>query len=84
MEIQQILIFAFLGAVIAVIVTGGLWSMADADATSGVLGTGAFVGGGLGSLVAYFTDARIPETGALLESMKGGAVPDMKVGLPTF
>ena len=84
MEIQQIVIFAFLGAVLAVVVTGGLWGMADEEPTSGILGTGAVVGGGLGSLVAYFTDAKIPETKELLQTMTGGAVPDMKVGLPNF
>jgi len=82
MEIQQILIFAFLGAVVAVVITGGLWSMADADATSGVLGTGAFVGGSVGSILAYLTDAKIPATADLLPT--SFATQDMKVGLPNF
>ena len=86
MEIQQILIFAFLGAVALTVVAGGLWSMMDMEPSTEILSTSAFIGGSVGSAIAYLTDAKIPSTVALLEhvpGMTGGSV-DMKVGLPSF
>jgi hypothetical protein len=88
MEIQQILIFAFLGAVVLTVVAGGLWSMMDLEPSTEILSTSAFIGGSVGSVAAYLTDAKIPATSVLLEHVPamigGGSTADMKVGLPDF
>lgn len=87
MEMRNILIFAFLGAVLAMIITGGLLSMNDTEPSSGSLSVGAAVGAALGSVASYATGTKISEVpGAepLLEAIGVTAQPDMKVGLPDF
>jgi hypothetical protein len=87
MEMRNILIFAFLGAVLAMVITGGLLSMNDTEPSSGSLSVGALVGAALGSVASYTTGTKISEVpGAepLLEAIGVTAQPDMKVGLPNF
>lgn len=87
MEMRNILIFAFLGAVLAMVITGGLLSMNDTEPSSGSLSVGALVGAALGSVASYATGTKISEVpGAepLLEAIGVTAQPDMKVGLPNF
>ncbi len=87
MEMQHILIFAFLGAVLAMVITGGLLSMNDTDPSTGSLSVGAMLGAALGSAAGYVSGAKITEVpGAepLLEAIGVTAQPDMKVGLPNF
>jgi hypothetical protein len=75
MEVQNIVIFALVGAVCLCIVTGGLISMTnDEDPSPTTLVSGAAVGGALGAAMSYISSTA---TGLL-------DVPDMKVGLPTF
>lgn len=91
MELQSIVIFAILGALIAAIVAGGMVSMMDEDATTTTLGGGAVVGGVLGAATAYLNGSNVNEL--VPDSIKqviGGSTSDagsgydMKVGLPSF
>ncbi len=81
---QNIVIYALIGAICVAVVTGGYISMTQEDEpTPSQLFTGVAVGGALGSAVSYFS------SGASLSSLNfpmvgGGGEPDMKVGLPTF
>lgn len=75
MEVQNIVIFALLGAVCLFIVTGGLVSMTnEEDPSPTTLVSGAAVGGALGAAMSYMSST----ASDILD------VPDMKVGLPTF
>jgi hypothetical protein len=77
MEIQNIVIFALLGALCVFIITGGVVSMtAEEDPSSSVLASGAAIGGALGASMSYISS--VPSVHDLYSS------PDMKVGLPTF
>jgi len=71
---QNMLIFALIGAVCLLIVTGGFISMTDADPTPANLASGAAVGGALGAAVSYLAEG----------SFSDMVTPDMKVGLPSF
>jgi hypothetical protein len=85
MEMQNILIFALIGAVCLFIVTGGFVSMTtDEEASSTQLGAGAAVGGALGAVMSYMSGG---DTGPSMSSMLGlpsATSPEMKVGLPSF
>jgi hypothetical protein len=75
MEVQNIVIFALLGAVCLFIVTGGLVSMTnEEDPSPTTLVSGAAVGGALGAAMSYISST----ASDILD------VPDMKVGLPNF
>ena len=75
MEVQNIVIFALLGAVCLFIVTGGLVSMTnEEDPSPTTLVSGAAVGGALGAAMSYISSTATD----ILD------VPDMKVGLPNF
>lgn len=81
MEMQNILIFALIGAVCLFIVTGGFVSMTtDAEASPTVLGAGAAVGGALGAAMSYVSGT----SGFPDMTMMSGGAPEMKVGLPSF
>ena len=86
MEMTNILIFAAIGAIVMFIVSGGLASMMDMEATTSVLGggaaLGATVGAGLGWLGGDAAKDMIPTSFANV--MKGGADTELKVGLPSF
>jgi len=84
MEMQNILIFALIGAVCLMVITGGTYSMfLDQDPDASKLALGAVAGGVLGSAVSYISGASVqdvvPGVAAVL-----GPVADMKVGLPSF
>jgi len=82
MEMQHILIFALIGAVCMVIITGGFISMSsDTNPSPTQLASGAAVGTALGAAVSYMSSASNS-----LSDMMGGdsSVPEMKVGLPAF
>jgi len=81
MEMQNILIFALVGAVCLVIVTGGFVAMTSdgEEASSTTLGAGAAVGGALGAAASYLSSSGFS---GLPEMMSG--TPEMKVGLPSF
>jgi len=82
MQIQNIVIYALIGAICVGVVTGGYISMTqDDEPTSSQLLTGAAVGGALGSAVSYFSSGSLP---SLKFPMVGGGESEMKVGLPTF
>jgi hypothetical protein len=81
MDIQKIVIFALIGAVMLFVVTGGAVSMMGEEGASPVqLGGGALTGGVLGAAAAYFMGEDLPA----LPKMMGGGDPQMKVGLPGF
>lgn len=81
MDIQNILIFAFLGAICMLVIAGGATSMMSDEAPSaGSLTGGAVLGGVLGAAVPWFTGADAGEIAAQI----GGGSTDMKVGLPNF
>jgi hypothetical protein len=83
MEIQNIAIFAIIGAICMIVVTGGFLSMTDNEPSAVSLSTGAIAGGALGSAVSYFS--ALPTVIEAIDNMKGGGGgPDMKVGLPNF
>lgn len=88
MEIQQIVIFALLGAVALFVVTGGLTAMMDQDADTSVLGGGAALGAALGAGVGWISsggkaiESVLPASFASV--MKGGGETELKVGLPAF
>ena len=81
MEMQHILIFALIGAVCMVIITGGFISMSsDTDPSPTQLASGAAVGTALGAAVSYLSGSS-----SLPDMMMGGnSPPEMKVGLPAF
>lgn len=83
---KNILIFALIGAVCMLVITGGYLSMSDVEPDTEKLVTGAAIGGALGSALSYFTGAEVPEPAKIMSVMTGGALsgPEMKVGLPTF
>lgn len=83
MEIQSILIFAVLGAIILFVIVGGAGAMMSEDGESpstGTLAGGAVLGGLLGAIIPHVTKV---DAGSVLEQL-GGGTPDMQVGLPTF
>jgi hypothetical protein len=83
MEIQSILIFAVLGAVILFIIVGGAGAMMSDDGetpSTGALAGSAVLGGLLGAAIPHVSTM---DTGSMFEQL-GGSVPDMQVGLPTF
>lgn len=86
MEIQQIVIFAIVGALILLVITGGLSAMMDQDADTSVLGGGAALGAALGGAAGWLTssggDSVLPS--AIASVMKGGGDAELKVGLPAF
>jgi len=85
MEIQNILIFALIGALCMVIVTGGALSMASDDAPSSTsLASGAAVGGALGAALSALNSS--PSTLSSVANLISGTsdLPEMKVGLPSF
>lgn len=80
MEIQNIVIFALLGALCVFIITGGVVSMtAEEDPSPSVLASGAAIGGALGASMSYISS--VPSVHDLVGGYNS---PDMKVGLPTF
>jgi hypothetical protein len=85
MDMKNILIFALVGAVCMIVITGGYLSMSDIEPNTEKLAIGAALGGAIGSAVSYFTGAEMPEPTKIIETViGGGGGPDMKVGLPTF
>ena len=88
MEIQQIVIFAILGAVVLFVVTGGLTAMMDQEADTSVLGGAGALGAALGAGVGWLSgggkavESVLPAS--LASVMKGGGEAEMKVGLPAF
>ena len=83
MEMQNILIFALIGAVCLFIVTGGFVSMTtDEEASSTQLGTGAAVGGALGAVMSYIAGGDTDMSSML--GLPSVGAPEMKVGLPSF
>lgn len=83
MEITNFLLFAAIGAIILVVVTGGIVSMSDETPSPGALGGGAIVGAGMGITAAYFLGP--DESSKLMNQIGGGrSDPQMKIGLPNF
>ncbi len=89
MEIQQIVIFALLGAVVLFVITGGLTAMMDQDADTSVLGGAGALGAALGAGVGWLSaggkavESVLPASFASV--MKGGGDhAELKVGLPAF
>ncbi len=82
------LIFALIGAVCFLIITGGVTSMfMDVEPTTAHLATGAVAGGVIGSAISYISGAEVPGAAAVLSAVSGGSSSssfDMKVGLPNF
>lgn len=86
MEMQNILIYALIGAICVVVMTGGYLSMTqEEEPTSGQLMAGIVVGGVLGSAASYFSSGSLPSL--TFPMIGGGGSPsagEMKVGLPNF
>jgi hypothetical protein len=84
MEMQNIVIFALIGAVCLFIITGGLISMtSDIAPSPETLASGAAVGGVLGATVSYLSSESLSVLPDLMSGF-GDSTPDMKVGLPSF
>jgi hypothetical protein len=84
MEIQSILIFAVVGAILMMVVVGGASAMmtdGDESPSTGTLAGGALLGSLLGAAVPHVTKV---DAGNLFEQLGGGGTPDMQVGLPNF
>lgn len=86
MDMKNILIFALVGAVCMLVITGGYLSMSDVEPDTEKLAMGAALGGAIGSAVSYFTGAEMPEPTKIMAAMTGGSLSgqEMKVGLPSF
>lgn len=85
MEMQNIIIFALIGAVCMFIITGGALSMtSDAAPEPSSLASGAAVGGALGAAASYLLKAELPSFGSLTAAVASPDAPEMKVGLPSF
>jgi hypothetical protein len=85
MEVQHILIFAIIGAVCMIIVTGGALSMSSDEAPSTTnLAGGAAVGGVLGAALSALNSASLSTSMSDMVSSLGSDGPEMKVGLPSF
>ena len=84
MEMQNMLIFALIGAICALVITGGLLSMNDTEPTTGGLTVGAVVGAAIGTAASYFTDGSTPGADTIMSAIGVGPSHDMKVGLPNF
>jgi membrane protein DedA with SNARE-associated domain len=84
MDIYSMFLFALMGAIVVLILTGGLYSMVqESPPRPGHLITGATVGGILGSAASYVAGEHPVYTKTLM-SMVQPLEQDMKVGLPTF
>ena len=87
MEIQQILIFAILGAVILVVVAGGASAMMDTDADTTTLAAGGAVGAGLGAAASlvFSSGGSVQDVmDTVLLAGSGSGNSEMRVGLPAF
>lgn len=88
MEIQSILIFALIGAVVMLVVAGGMSSMMDEDASPVTLAGGASVGAAMGAAFAHFSSDATADALEMpkqfMEVLGASAGPAMKVGLPNF
>lgn len=85
MEIQNILIFALIGAVAMFVVAGGVTSMMDEDASPATLAGGASVGAAIGAAFAHFGGGNSEDMSKqIMEVIGVAATPSMKVGLPNF
>jgi hypothetical protein len=85
MDLSNIAIFALIGAICLIVVTGGFLSMSDQDPTPVALGGGAVVGAGLGAAAAYFLGpTESAKFVSAVSQIGGSAEPQMKVGLPGF
>jgi membrane protein DedA with SNARE-associated domain len=80
MDTSSIALFAIIGAILMIVVAGGITSMMDEDVTPAVMATGATAGGAIGAALSYFGGG---DTKTILSAI-GATSPDMKVGLPTF
>lgn len=83
------LIWAIIGALCILVVTGGFLSMSDQEPTTGALAAGAAAGAGLGAAAAKYLGGDGDSSGAtsILDAVMsggGGGEPTMKVGLPGF
>lgn len=82
-------IWAIIGAICLLVVTGGFLSMSDQEPTTGALATGAAAGAGLGAAAAKYlgggSDSNDDGGAAnILKAVMSGGEPTMKVGLPGF
>jgi hypothetical protein len=84
MELTNILIWAIMGALAVLVVTGGLMTMNDTEPTTGVLAAGAGVGAGIGAAFAHYAGGEASKVLETVMSGGGGGEPTMKVGLPGF
>jgi hypothetical protein len=83
MEIQSILIFAVIGAIVMFVIVGGTSAMMSDDGESpstGTLAGSAVLGSLLGAVVPHVTKF---DASNVIEQL-GGSLPDMQVGLPNF
>jgi len=84
MDMTNILIFAFLGAIAMFIVSGGLSAMMDTDASSTVLGGGAALGAALGAGAGFLTAGSTAKSMVSFANVMKGGAEELKVGLPAF
>jgi hypothetical protein len=89
MEISSILMFAILGMVISIIITGGVTSMMDQDPSTLALASSGAVGSLLGVAGFYglngSTGIELPAvSNTIIHAIGGARTQDMKVGLPSF
>lgn len=86
MDMTNIAIFAIIGAICLVVITGGFLSMSEQDTSPGALGGSAVLGAGLGAAAAYFMGPTESAKLVSVVSQMGGGVAEqqMKVGLPAF
>ena len=87
MEMQHILLFALVGTICMVIVTGGVLSMtSDVEPSTTNLTAGGAVGAAVGAAASLLfpADGSSPGIKGIQEMLTSSGVPDMKVGLPSF
>jgi heme O synthase-like polyprenyltransferase len=87
MEIQQILIFALVGAIAMIVMAGGAAAMMDSDAEPTTLAMSSVVGAGMGAGAAWALNGSVQGVIDTVMQSGGGSsfgIQEMRVGLPAF
>jgi hypothetical protein len=80
----KLILFAVIGAICAIVISGGLSCMISEKEPSPILlSIGAAAGGVLGSAVSYTSEGSFNTLSELANSYNE-VVPEMKIGIPTF
>jgi hypothetical protein len=81
----KLILFAVIGAICAIVISGGLSCMiSESEPSPILLSIGAAAGGVLGSAVSYTSEGGSFNTLSDLANSYTEVVPEMKIGMPTF